>query len=553
MKKFSLVVLSLTTMLRCATWAQSSPAVIQVSCHVNGTLYDGSDDVLTVLVQPQAPSVFYEAPYTYTITATQGGSPISVFKSNLTTATDIGYGYAVPINIPGGKAGNGNIVLTITPYGSYAPQTVIVSDPGSCAENANDCVSGPHTTSYSYRSPFLVTELDENIIIPQFNPGANQTLQSVTLQAAQNVIFSTIAENNSINDAHLDVTSTLMGSVQLNASTIGDISAEETSGNQTLTAGIQVDAQNSWPGDASGADGQKSTLTAMNSWLRPAVLSGLDPRNDPRYVTKASAVAPAENSTYDDDMFFNLFSETSASANYTYTPTDVQFASFVGSGDIPGSFMTESSFRSSASGGNLQVSQFTQAYFTVNVEYSYLQTCITTLPVTIKSFNAKHEEGQLAFEWNVAQENGVSHYDVEVSANAKNFKKLTSVKASGQDHYQTTSNILPSGTIYFRLKSVDLDGTYAYSHMVSLDINRQESLSLYPLPAHDVFYVKTDTPADVANIVIRNLASIPVKTIPYSGEPDAEINVDNLSPGLYLVQLNMTDGRVITKKLVVTR
>ena len=49
-----------------------------ITCNPNGTLEDGSDDYITFSMLAPAPVLFYEAPYTYSVTATQNGNPVTV-------------------------------------------------------------------------------------------------------------------------------------------------------------------------------------------------------------------------------------------------------------------------------------------------------------------------------------------------------------------------------------------------------------------------------------------------------------------------------------------
>lgn len=107
------------------------------------------------------------------------------------------------------------------------------------------------------------------------------------------------------------------------------------------------------------------------------------------------------------------------------------------------------------------------------------------LPINLKSFNAElvGEEGFLT--WDSGAEENFSHFDIEKSLNATNFDKIGAVKAKGaESKYNTIDRSLEQGINYYRLKMVDVDGTYSYSDIKALELRSGKSneVAVFPNP-----------------------------------------------------------------------
>lgn len=95
----------------------------------------------------------------------------------------------------------------------------------------------------------------------------------------------------------------------------------------------------------------------------------------------------------------------------------------------------------------------------------------TPLPANLLSFDAVKQAKSVKISWITAQEVNVKHFEIERSLESLNFKKIGTVKASGNQQSSTNSysfqdaQVVP-GAVYYRLKTVDLDGNFKYSKTV---------------------------------------------------------------------------------------
>lgn len=352
-------------------------ALSNITCNPNGTLEDGSDDYITFSMLAPAPVLFYEAPYTYSVTATQNGNPVTVTLSDGSPATNVGYNsLAESFRLANGSSNNGDVTVTVTPnWGSYAPNSKVLVNPGSCTLVA--CSGGTNkTVTYTYQSPILTSGLNNQIFIPKFNQTGGKVLTGVAINYTSNVRNFVIIEGTGTAGNEFSGIikfRPLFKYNGVNVSTPTDYllwqSPSYDGGNTYDILGtgnaITVPAQGAWTGDV-----LSSTLNAM-PWTSNSVYAGIDPRTDPRWVTNITG-----NSTFDDDFYFSPFYNTynyNGSVNYT-SSTDL--ASFTGaSGNVPFTYSHNIPGTISIGGEGISIMS-TQVYFTTTVTYTYTETCI---------------------------------------------------------------------------------------------------------------------------------------------------------------------------------
>ena len=87
------------------------------------------------------------------------------------------------------------------------------------------------------------------------------------------------------------------------------------------------------------------------------------------------------------------------------------------------------------------------------------------LPVTITFISAKAKEAGNLIGWNVANENGIRQYEVEKSKDGNQFSQIAIAAACNttKGSYSATDNNASSGTNYYRIKIISMDGKASYS------------------------------------------------------------------------------------------
>ncbi|TDE17237.1 LamG-like jellyroll fold domain-containing protein [Dyadobacter psychrotolerans] len=185
----------------------------------------------------------------------------------------------------------------------------------------------------------------------------------------------------------------------------------------------------------------------------------------------------------------------------------------------------------------------------------------SALPVSLISFKAKQESETVQLSWSTSSELNASGFHVQRSQDGKNWNTAGFVKAAGHSNtvqqYQFTDNLssfLPNeNRIYYRLKQIDLDKTYAYSRIESVVLDRTtlaNSLYTYPNPVSDRLFVKTELVLTASKAEVFSPAGKLLKE--WSVTP-AGLDVSSFPPGIYPVLLNMKDGSKKSFKVLIAR
>ncbi len=187
------------------------------------------------------------------------------------------------------------------------------------------------------------------------------------------------------------------------------------------------------------------------------------------------------------------------------------------------------------------------------------------LPVTLLSFKAEKQENTVQLTWQTTEEKDLSHFEVERSADARNWKAIGTVKGKvvsvPTDHGSyafsdnsplSTLNFQLSTLAYYRLKIVDIDGTFSYSFIESVwFIDSSLSVNTYPNPSR----------RGVATLKVNGIVPTGIDVYDQAGRrtgirAEAEgrgiyaLNFSNASPGIYTVVVTHSSG-ILTKKQVI--
>ncbi len=198
--------------------------------------------------------------------------------------------------------------------------------------------------------------------------------------------------------------------------------------------------------------------------------------------------------------------------------------------------------------------------------FSIIISSSATLPVSLPSFTVSlTEEKNALLKWQTSSEINFSHTEIERSTNGSVFEHIETIKAnggSGTNHYTATdllSLLKPqlSNTYYYRLKLVDMDGSFVYSptRIISLDhtdASALPQLTVSPNPASD--YVSLNLSgyeSKPLEVSVYHPTGILVNT--YSISLDTEeivIETETLHAGLYLIEVKLANGQEISARFI---
>jgi hypothetical protein len=166
------------------------------------------------------------------------------------------------------------------------------------------------------------------------------------------------------------------------------------------------------------------------------------------------------------------------------------------------------------------------------------------LPITLVNFDAKMIGKDVRCEWKTSQEQNSSHFMVERSSDALYFAEMGRVNAAGNsalsiDYHFIDQNALQAGYdyLYYRLKMVDLDGSFKNSHVVKIRMTNFSSLNIYPNPAKNWLSINfVSQVVEKTQLVIYNDAGMKVYTqgiVIIKGNNSLELDIHSLLPAGY--------------------
>ncbi len=195
-----------------------------------------------------------------------------------------------------------------------------------------------------------------------------------------------------------------------------------------------------------------------------------------------------------------------------------------------------------------------------NSDYSNVAYITPFVPVELTSFTAAVNNRKVLINWATATETNNMGFNIERKMNAQ-WEKIGYVEGKGTttepqaysfiDKYDFKSY---KGTITYRLKQVDFDGTYEYSNEINVDVDftpKEYTLyQNYPNPFNPTTTIKYALPFDSqvrisVYSILGELVSTVVDEVKEVGYYDFVWNASNYASGVYIytIQAKSVDGK----------
>ncbi len=176
----------------------------------------------------------------------------------------------------------------------------------------------------------------------------------------------------------------------------------------------------------------------------------------------------------------------------------------------------------------------------------------TILPLKLVSFSGTVARKQVELQWSTAQEINVRKFEIERAGDAVNFKAIGSVSANNaasQNKYSfTDKEPLPAG--FYRLKMIDIDGSFTYSNIIEIKLNGKQLSAFYNV-SNSVLAVKNINPVnDKLQVLIHTIEGKKVfatEKVLSAGSNDVNISLADFQSGLYIASMISNAGTVTLK------
>lgn len=215
---------------------------------------------------------------------------------------------------------------------------------------------------------------------------------------------------------------------------------------------------------------------------------------------------------------------------------------------------TKINFTINTDAGSSNISRFRVIYKTLATP--------APLPVTFTSVKGYQVKSKVTVDWKVENEINLSKYEVERSVNGIDFTSIGSVNVISNRSFGTYSQIDDqpvTGTNFYRVKSVDRDGSKKYSLVVKVNTVKAAigSISIYPNPikGNMVNLRFVGQPAGVYQVrMISNTGQMVYMgkmTISSDNTTETIYTAQKLSGGIYQLEIKAPDNTVQVQKAIV--
>ncbi|MBI5727167.1 MAG: T9SS type A sorting domain-containing protein [Ignavibacteriales bacterium] len=189
----------------------------------------------------------------------------------------------------------------------------------------------------------------------------------------------------------------------------------------------------------------------------------------------------------------------------------------------------------------------------------------SALPVELSSFSAAAKENAIVLNWVTATEVNSAMFVLERNSGLS-WQVIANIKASGNSNaaknYSFTDKNLKIASYQYRLKMIDVDGSFSVSTMVAVELAAPKMFSVkqnYPNPFNPSTIIRYTIPkTGSVEVLIYNILGAAIKCLYagiqdpglYSIEWDGKSSSGNtVASGIYLYRIAY-NANIITKKML---
>jgi hypothetical protein len=179
-------------------------------------------------------------------------------------------------------------------------------------------------------------------------------------------------------------------------------------------------------------------------------------------------------------------------------------------------------------------------------DFWVIKLAVDPLPVTLAVFSAAKESNTALLQWKTTSETSSSEFEIQHSLDGKQWQSIGSLAAAGESSTDKNYEFVHAGPVdgrnnLYRLKMIDIDGTFALSSIKSIFFGQRSAGRIYPNPA-----AAGKLTVDVKNwesVQKVQISTISALTVYDSGNnPRPTIDTQNLPAGIYILKVFKKDG-----------
>lgn len=179
----------------------------------------------------------------------------------------------------------------------------------------------------------------------------------------------------------------------------------------------------------------------------------------------------------------------------------------------------------------------------------------TLVPVELLYFKGQSTAHGNDLFWQTVSELHNKGFEVQKSSNSKVWQPIGFVKGNGttiaKQHYEYTDPNPIRGVNYYRLKQINFNETYEYSHVIAVhdaSSAKRETLSVFPNPTTAQLYYRVASMNQVQSVQLFDIYGKLVKVVPHV---NGQLTLADLNTGVYVLVVKTRQAQL--QQVVVLR
>ena len=172
------------------------------------------------------------------------------------------------------------------------------------------------------------------------------------------------------------------------------------------------------------------------------------------------------------------------------------------------------------------------------------------LPVMLAEFIARKQESSSLLSWTTTSEENSDRFEINRSRNGKEWTSIGQVSSHTESkeikNYSFVDDTPQPGENLYRLKMIDLDGSFAYSRIISVSFDNIQDMYVYPNPTSDYLHLSENSKSVKIYDSAGNLQTNWSKN-------GTELDVRGMNVGLYLISVEGLNGIISTSKFLINK
>lgn len=172
------------------------------------------------------------------------------------------------------------------------------------------------------------------------------------------------------------------------------------------------------------------------------------------------------------------------------------------------------------------------------------------LPVNLLRFSGTLRDGRAELLWESSTELDADRYEVERSIDGRSFQTIGTVAARGTASvYNFTDNTPLQGLAYYRLKMVDEDGSFTYSRVVTVRVEKAALFVIAPNPAGNTIFIRSQRPGTEKVLVqVIDAAGNRVYNQQHANTSTIQVDASRLPNGVYAIRVGDEISRLVIQR-----